>query len=195
MIPSMGGTEIGKYLEKYARLVPDGACIVEVGAWLGAGSYHLCKGAAANPNEPDVHLFDRWTASASEVEKAQKAGVRLIVGNSLKPFVEILLSQFEDLVHITMTQGEISEFKYFNGGAIGLYVDDACKRQPDFDHAMKVFKPSFIDGAIVVLMDFHFYRKKPELCYQRDYIAEHGEFEYIMDLPRTSAAVFRYSKI
>ncbi len=193
-IPSMGGALAGPILRQAASELPGECDIVEVGAWLGAGTFHLCEGAALNPNRPRITCFDRWCAATSEVIKAAAVGVHITAGQDLLPIIKRNLRGFEAKVQVDFRKCNINTIAPYSR-KIGLYVDDASKTKSLFDHAMAVFKPQFIEGATVVLMDFYYYRKKPEqpeLLYQHSYLEQSGQFMHLCDLPGTSAAVFRY---
>jgi len=193
----MGGTEIGDWLQDYASQVQSTNSIVEVGVWLGAGTYNLCKGVTEGNNAP-IYCYDRWTASKSESTKAKAYGLSVEPGSDLLQHVKSYLAPFEDTVDITFTKGEIFNLPTFAGPEIGLYIDDASKQPNVFNHVMNVFKPKFKDNAILVLMDFHFFEKhpdRPELRCQYEYMQKRPrEFEYIKRSKTTSTAVFRYHK-
>ena len=55
-IPSMGGNEIGSVLRDLARQAPADTSIVEVGAWLGAGTAQLALGVRERQRSSDVAL-------------------------------------------------------------------------------------------------------------------------------------------
>jgi hypothetical protein len=177
----MGGAEIGPWLEAWAREVPRGMAIVELGAWLGAGTQWLCKGAAKSGAE--VHCLDRWRANAEQVAYAARFGVTLRDGEDLRPRVAALVGD-----KATLHKGDL-KLMAWNGGPIGLYVDDASKRR--WLRAWGVFGRSFVAGVTrLVMMDFHF----PSASPQRSFFKRHASwFEMEADhVNGTSAAVFRY---
>jgi len=187
---SQGGVEIGEWLEAYAAAVVKGAAIVEVGCWLGAGTAQLALGAMESG--APIHVYDRWMATAAETEKAAAYGIHLALGENTLARVQTALSPFD--VEINYHRGDIREAKW-PGYPIGLYVDDATKIEPIWQHAMTIFRPHFVPGAILVLQDFHFDEKGGEQYgAQKKYMAEHGEeFELFADrMGGTTAAAFRY---
>lgn len=194
-IPSMGGTEIGEYLRKYASEIKKDQCIVEVGSWFGAGTYQLCQGVVSSRQYNDIHVYDRWTANKSEIEKAAKWGIKLQSGNDILPFVKKFLEEFSGAINISYNKQHIKTLKKFTGSKIGLYVDDASKRKELFDKSMSVFKPHFAKGCILILMDFYYFEHKSGddgLRYQINYMTGNKEFEFIQRIPNSVAAVYKY---
>jgi hypothetical protein len=194
-IPSMGGTEIGEYLRKYASEIKKDQCVVEVGSWFGAGTYQLCQGVVSSRQYNDIHVYDRWTANKSEIEKAEKWGIKLQSGDDILPYVKNFLSEFSDAINITYKKQHIKTLKKFTGGKIGLYVDDASKRKELFDKSMSVFKPHFAKGCILILMDFYYYEHKnfeAGLMYQKNYMLKSSDFEFIQRIPNSVAAIYKY---
>lgn len=177
MIPSMGGSEIGPWLEAWARDVPRDMAVVELGSWLGAGTRWLVKSGA------DVHCFDRWRATSEQVRYAATFGVVLRNGEDLRPRMVKAVGD-----KARLHQGDL-KLAAWRGGAIGLYVDDASKRR--WPRAWDVFGRSFAAGVTrLVMMDFHF----PSAAPQREFFARHASwFEMEADhINGTSAAAFRY---
>lgn len=191
-LPSQGGVEIGPWLDRLAQGVPEGAAIVELGCWLGGGTAHLALGSLLS--EAPVHTFDRWSATNQEVQKARRYGIALKENMDTLPLVQELLRPIP--AAITYHRCNIKEVEW-RGGRIGLFVDDATKVEPLWSHAMSVFKPHFIDGAMLVLMDYYFYESAGErYAAQKRYMADHAkEFTLIEErMAGTTAAVFRYRK-
>jgi hypothetical protein len=159
-IPSMGGTEIGAQLREAARRAPPKTSIVEVGSWLGAGTAQLALGL--REREPDsaigIHCYDRWEATEQEVEKAARMkNLSLHVGQDTLPWVMHMLRPFG--VPISFVKVDLRAATW-DGGPISIYIDDAAKTPPKFLHVLKTFGPHWIPGVtLVVLMDFHFWRK------------------------------------
>lgn len=143
MIPHMGGAKIAPWLKRYVEHVTPGRAIVEVGCWLGAVTQHLVGG---HP----VYVYDAFEATPSEVEKAQTFGLELKAGQNTLPLVK------EFVPGPWYIRGDIRDASYA-GPSIGLYIDDASKRQKLWDHSMSVFEPYFIPGETVLfLMDFDY---------------------------------------
>ncbi len=193
MIPSMGGTEIGPILRKYASQVKSGQAIVELGCWLGAGTRQLLDGVQQSGNGAVVHSFDKFRVSEQQRRKAAVHGVRL--KDSFKEFTSTFASDLASgclVVH----KGPIGR-TVWNGVRIGLHVDDACKRQTAFDQAIKIFSPSWVPNVtVLVLMDFWYFTKRsdPGLRYQYEWMEKHKDQFLSLAPPDsfTCTAVFRY---
>lgn len=189
--PSQGGVEIGPWLERLAAHVPPGAAIVEVGSWLGAGTAQLALGAMIS--KAPIHVYDRFQASAEEVEKAARFGVELMVGMDTLPLVMDNLAPFPG--DFTFHKSSI-KFMQWDQTPIGLYVDDATKVEPLWLQAMAVFKPHFIPGKThLVLMDYFFFEKAgPKYAAQYDFMKAHtNSFKLLEErLAGTTAATFLY---
>jgi len=183
MIPSMGGAEIADRLERYARDVPKDTAIVEFGAWLGAGTVPLARGAKASGAV--VHCYDRWMANAEQVEIAERFGVRLKEGESILPHFVENVSRVE--ADVRPHPGDLS-FISWQYGPIGLYVDDASKSR--WARAWGVFGKAFVAGVTrLVMMDFTFPSAKP----QREFMADNARMFSLEEMIQgTSVAVFRY---
>lgn len=189
--PSQGGVEIGPWLEQYAARLPAEAAIVEVGCWLGAGTAHLALGAMQS--HAAIYTHDRFMCVGEEKEKAGRFGVRLRGAQDTLPTVKAWLKPFP--VEIIYQKMSLRDLRW-EGGPIGLYVDDATKVEPLWLNAMGVFRRSFIPYRThLFLMDYHFDEKAGEKYgAQKRYMAAHGDsFELIEDrLAGTTCALFRY---
>ena len=193
-IPSQGGREIGYYLKDVAY--KSKGDIVEVGAWLGAGTAQLCLGAIDGGNNVTIHVYDRFTVNSTELKKAKKQGVNLKGIKDTLPIVKSYIDQFE--CDVKFYKKGIKSIKKYKGGKIGVYIDDASKRKENFDHVMKIFKPHFIHGeTIVILMDFFYYEwSEKGSDYQYNYMQDNPEFEFLCRIkPDKSAAAFIYKGI
>ena len=193
-IPHMEKQTVYDALHKYASNIKSDECIVEVGSWFGAGSYALCQGAISGRKYNDIHLYDQWTARKTEIDKALKFGIKLKDNENLLSYVQKNLSEFNKALDINYYRSKIQSIKKFSGNKIGLYVDDASKRKDNFDHVMKIFKPHFSKGAIIILMDFFYYETRNDngLRYQANYMTDNSEFEFVKRIPESFAAVYRY---
>jgi hypothetical protein len=190
-IPSMGGDQIQAFLERQAGLCR--SSVVEVGSWLGAGTVALARGSKSSGCE--LHVYDQWEATESEVEKARAFGLELCVGQNLLPLVEDLIRPIKP--ETKFYRGDLAAARY-NGRSIGLYVDDAAKRKHLFDKAMSAFAPHWEDGCVVVLMDFfHFEKAGAQYRYQFEVVERFSRHFERLDLPGsqgTSQAAFRYHR-
>ncbi|MFG5379689.1 hypothetical protein [Yoonia sp. R2-816] len=112
-IPSMGGRQIGAHLRQLAAQNAANSCIVEVGAWLGAGTAQLALGAEAAPVAPEIHVFDHFHASESKVTKAAAAGVQLEKGQDTRPVVERHLADLDATIYLH--KGKIKDITWDHG--------------------------------------------------------------------------------
>lgn len=144
--PHMGGVGISQWLREYAAAVPADQAIVETGCWLGGGTAQMALVAKC-----PIYVYDWWQASAAEVEKAARFGVKLKPKQDTLPMVEEALKPFG--ADITFAKGLIDQAKY-DGPPIGLFVNDAGKKK--LPRILKIFQKRFAPNAIVVLMDYHF---------------------------------------
>jgi hypothetical protein len=169
----MGAEKLAPWLTEYAQSVPSDRAIVEVGAWLGAGTRYLVR-----ENAP-LYVYDGFQANHSEVEKAAKFGVKLEFGQDTLPWVQAHLPQ-----GIHFIKGNLKQSRY-NGPEIGLYVDDASKAPKLWRHSMETFEPYFVKGSVIMLMDYHF----PPCTAQRQYARKWQVM--VEHIHGTSCAVFR----
>ena len=193
-IPSMGGNEIGSVLRDLARQAPADTSIVEVGAWLGAGTAQLALGVRERQRSSDValHSYDRWRADSSEIAKAARFGVRLALREDTLPRVRRTLEPFG--VPVEYHQGELLELGWKNG-PISVYVDDASKTPETFIHALLTFGPSWIPGTTVIaFMDYDYWKDSgiaEHRCQQMFVESNSNCFERLERFGRSNA-IFRY---
>ncbi|MEL6523553.1 MAG: hypothetical protein AAFQ66_21440, partial [Pseudomonadota bacterium] len=76
-IPSTGGRELGQALQEYVHQIPDGSAVVEVGAWLGAGTRQIAKALDARTTTHRLDLYGRFCATEAEVLRAANTGIHL----------------------------------------------------------------------------------------------------------------------
>lgn len=206
MIPSMGGRELGPIFNRYIKTMERGLDVVEIGAWLGAGTLELALSMCeyGHDRESALRVFDRFEADESQVVKAaglhqysanilvDNAGsvVKLNVGMDTLPIVKDFLHCFK---FVRFYKGEIGHVQY-QGNKIGVLVIDAVKRDPYFTAMMKKFEPYLADGAVVFLMDFYYHEKVKGAgteC-QGVYVEKSGRYVFLEHPPNLSCAVFRY---
>ena len=169
VIPHMGGVDIGPWLKAYAEKVPEGQSIVEVGCWLGGGTQYLT-------HDP-LYVYDRFSATKSEVSKALAQGVQLTQGQDTLPLVKRNLRK-----GINFIAGDIRHATY-DGPPIGMYVDDASKKQ--WAKVIRIFELHFAPNAVLFLQDYDY-----PMCHaQREYADKWRMVE--RRLAGTSCAVFR----
>lgn len=190
MIPSMGGTEIGPDLEKWASQCPENTNIVELGTWMGAGTKFLGEGA--QKSNATVWSFDRFVTRKGEPEKAKKYGIDLTVGQDT---IDIVRGNIGYHRNIKLVRRELYNVDWFQG-PISMYVDDACKRAPVFLHAIRTFSKHWIPGAIIVLMDFYWHKRhpnEPDAQIQPEFMERNKHrFEFLKDWPDLCCAAFKY---
>lgn len=198
-IPSMGGTDIGGWLYDTVAGVNEGGAVVECGSWLGASIAPVAQALADSDSDVEIHCYDRWQASASEVRKAREQGVTIDEGQDLLP---LFLDFVGDIYEPIITHKTDALDAEWGGGDIELYIDDMNKKPRQFKHAMETFGPHWIPGeTVVVLMDYQFYKdrdstieRRRDQC-QRDFIEAHpSAFESIIDFEGLSGVAFRYEK-
>lgn len=198
-IPSLGGQKIGALLRHLVAEMSPHHSIVEAGAWLGAGTWHLADAAASRVPSPPLHVYDRFQANKTEAERASAAGIPLEAGADTLDVVKRHISTVSTKVNFhkcDLTQCE------WNGDPVGLLVDDAAKQSKLFSALLTTFGPSFVPGeTVLVLMDFHYWKKHEtspnvdEYRAQADFMAAHTHaFQHMGDpnIRKTSTAVFRY---
>lgn len=192
VIPDMGASLISEMLEDSAA--KSRGSVVEVGSWLGAGTVALARGAAKSNNE--LWVYDRWRASADEVEKAEKQGVKIKEGQDLLPLVEGEVNKTG--ARVNYVKGDLLAASY-NGNEIGLYVDDAAKRQHLFTHVLKTFAPRWQDGATLILMDYYYYREAgPQFRFQHETVSRFPNHFVPIEVPnsdKSSHAAFIYTHV
>lgn len=196
--PEMGGASIGPWLTEYAA--DTSSDIVEIGTWLGAGTAHLALGARQSGAR--IHTFDRFEATDETVRKATPYGLNFALRDNTLPHVRAQLKPFG--ADIVFHKADLFDATW-SGAPIGVYVDDAAKGPQLWAHVMRTFAPSWVDGCLVVLMDYYYYRKwerqgvkskARKFRRQREFVeARPRQFEQIADqLAGRSNAVFRYHK-
>ena len=195
-IPSMGGKEIGPLLRDLASHAPADTSIVEVGAWLGAGTAQLALGIRDRRRPWDValHCYDRWQANRSEVDKASGFGVRLALLEDTLPRVRRTLEPFG--VPVEYHKGELLESGWKNG-PISVYVDDASKMPETFIHALRTFGPWWVPGTtLVVFMDYDYWKASgaAEHRCQKMFVESNGNCFERLERFDPGHAVFRYKE-
>lgn len=198
-IPSLGGQKIASVLRELVSNMKPQHSIVETGAWLGAGTWHLADASSLLDPSPTVHVYDRFEANKSEAERASMSGVPLQAGMDTIDVVKRHLRNVS--APVEFHKGDLFKCQW-NGSTIGLWVDDAAKKRKLFAHLLMTFGPSFVPGeTVLVLMDYHYWKKHRTSDYvddyraQADFIEAHPEsFEYLgdPDIRKTSTAIFRY---
>jgi hypothetical protein len=205
MIPSMGGREMGPAFNRFIEVMPYGLDVVEVGAWLGAGTYELATAMKEHGHSAStLHVYDWFIASRQCVGKAAgrhryRDGVavddlgkpiKLKVGQDTLPMVRRFLFDFP---FIRFYKGDINKLKY-NGKPIGVLVVDAAKREKSFVPMMAKLEPHLAPGAVVFFMDyyFHLYKRRAGTECQAAYVKASGKYTHLESHKNLCCAVFRY---
>jgi hypothetical protein len=201
----MGGRELGPVFNRYLETMEYGLDVVEVGAWLGAGTYELATAIREHGHdETTLHVYDRFEADKSQVIKAagrnrypagirldnQGAVIKLREKENTLPKVKKFLADFP---FIRFYKGEIGNLKY-TGKGIGVLVIDTMKRDPQFTALMKKLEPRLASGATVFFMDYFYHQKVKGVgteCQER-YTAKSGKYKLLEHPANLSCAVMRY---
>jgi hypothetical protein len=200
-IPSMGGRQIGPFLQRAAADVP--------GEW---PSWRLGPGWVRRPRNWRVVCTARrprlrCTAMTCSQQARWKSGVpgqRGFRSSSVRIRARSCRTLLAPLgVPVTLHRGNIIDATW-PGGEIGLYVDDAAKTPSAFYCALDTFAPGWVPGrTTVVLMDYTFYtrldspRARRRHRVQEDFVTRHAECFERLDVPEfegMSCAAFRYVK-
>jgi len=205
MIPSMGGRELGPVFNRHIETMEYGLDVVEVGAWLGAGTFELATAIREHGHdETTLHVYDRFEADKGQVIKAagrnrypagirldnKSAVVKLRTNQDTLPTVKRFLAGFP---FVRFHKGEIGNLKY-SGKKIGVLVIDAIKRDPHFTILMKKLEPHLAPGAVVFFMDFWYYKKVPASgtdCQGR-YVKKSGRYKELENPANLSCSVWRF---
>lgn len=164
-IPTKGAELIANQLYEAGKAAKNP--IVEVGSWLGGGTYHLARGAEQGNNVP-IYVYDRFTIQKNEVRWADNQGVDIASGTDTMDIV----SENVGYDNLYLIKTNVLNIEWC-GRAIDVYVDDAGKRTHEFRYKMKQFESHFIRGQTkCFFMDCLFWKKtgSPKHKYQYDYV-------------------------
>jgi len=213
MIPSMGGREMGPVYARYIETMPYGLDVVEVGAWLGAGTYELAAAMRDNghtrtnggaKDESSLHCYDWFVATKQCIGKAAGVhkyrpgiavdglgdSIKLTAGQDTLPLVRKYLYEFP---FIQFHKGDINNLEY-SGHKIGVLVVDAAKRGPSFRRLMAKLEPHLVTGATVFFMDYWFDLYKPGAgtsC-QAEYVKASGKYTHLKSYKELCCEVMVY---
>jgi hypothetical protein len=205
MIPSMGGREMGPVYNRFIEAMPDGLDVVEVGAWLGAGTYELASAMNDHGHsQSTLHVYDRFEADKKGVAKAKGAykycagidldglgsPIRLKVGRDTLPIIRGFLDPFP---FVRFYKGNVNALAY-TGKPIGVLVVDAAKTGKIFRHLMASLEPHLAHGAVVFFMDFwfHLYRKATGTVCQAEYVKQSGKYQHLESCKSLCCEVMRF---
>ena len=187
-IPELGGggRTCGDRLIELAAAVPSGQAIVEIGPWLGSASAYLALGMMHGKYGVSLYAFDTWQIDEHWQRKARIHNeIDFQIGTDLEMIWQLNMEPFP--VKCFSCKGDVHRAKW-NGEPIGLLVDDISNTKSLINSTMRIFGPSIIPGAKVVLMDWQFF-----LGPQEEFMRNNCDaFAYEECLPRPSmAAIFR----
>lgn len=132
---------------KLAVEYADKGAIVELGAWLGAGTEAIALGIRDSGSHNKVHSYDRFRWDPRT--HAPKAG-GLTVTDLYKTYKANLGPLME---FVEPHKGEIESYVW-SGDPIALMICDAPKRLKPVAHVLAVFGPSLMPGATMAWQDF-----------------------------------------
>jgi hypothetical protein len=188
-IPHMGAADIGKKLIDHAAEVKNNHYIVECGVWMGSGTAFLAIGAG---KEKKIFCYDHFLTNSNEIEKLKKHDIEVEYGIDTLPMVAKNLKPFDAKIYYH--KNDLLKFEWI-GKPIGLYVDDVSKRNPYWTHVVKTFFPHLVVGAVVILMDFHFYKKTGKKSHKTQLIWMNKHKDYFEKIWESECkAAFRLKK-
>lgn len=149
----IGGKDIGRDLTALAQAVKPGQAIVDLGPFLGSTTAYLALGAVPGVS---IHAYDLWDASKAKMRaKAARNGVKLA-----DDFLPMYLDNVRPFgVPVVPHRQSISEATW-DGGPIGLVVDDIGSNIACTLHMFSAFGPHLMIGARIVFMDFYWFERK-----------------------------------
>jgi hypothetical protein len=136
-----------EYYYSLARENAGKGAIVELGAWLGAGTEAIAKGIRDSGIKNRVHSYDRFRWDPRT--HGPKAG-GLKVTDLYKTYKANL---GELLAFVEPHKGEIEDYLW-DETPISLMICDAPKRLKPVAHVLSAFGPSLLPGAIMAWQDF-----------------------------------------
>jgi hypothetical protein len=196
-IPSMGGKELADSFNRYIAEMPNGLDVIEIGAWLGAGTSQMALALIRNgKDKSSMYIYDRFKITKSEREKAEKQGLIIKAGKDSLSHVKKTLAPFAKYVPMYFKKTDAHKATYKGKKKIGLFVLDTAKRGEQFDAVIKHFKKHFIPGVtICFFMDYYYYlhREDESLKHQKDAIESSGKYTEIETNKKLSVSIQRYT--
>lgn len=156
-------------LAQLASELQAGSWVVECGTYMGANIQLISD---ALPDIPLVfHAFDYFLPNAQEVKRAAEQGLKLEAHKDCRSVVRQLLAlppQHEVYLH----QGPLLHASW-DGTPIDLFLLDAAKLNPSFQHVIDTFQPAWKAGARVCLLDAYYREDDSKRDCQRKWLREH----------------------
>jgi len=159
-IPSQGGRQLGEDFDKYVSLMDNGLSIVEMGAWLGAGTAQIAYSMQKyGKDKSTLYCIDSFLVHGRELEKAKNQGLMVKHHQDTLSIVKNYLSELSENVNIEFHKMNVMTYKH-TGEKIGVYVLDCAKKDPTFTTLITKMEKYFIPGkTIVFFMDYYYYKK------------------------------------
>jgi hypothetical protein len=181
--------------ECFYRLAKEGASkgeVVELGAWLGAGSAWIAAGVRDSGVPTKAKVYDRFEAKGNHAVKVdhwrKNHGVDQIARGT--PFEQFRANLGPLLQYVEPTRAEIGGIKW-NGGPVSVLICDAPKRVREISAVLTTFRKALKPGSVMAWQDFcHFPSYEIPACLYR--LRDHLEFVEAV-VPGTTM-VFRVTK-
>lgn len=144
------------FLARFA-LKGEGA-IVDAGAFIGSSGFCFASGLARNPHvfkgRNIIHSFDRFWVAEDYVGQSIRDSVRPIkAGERFRDIFDWQIGMFKE--YFVVHEGDMLEQKW-EGGRIDLLFIDIAKTAELNAHLIKIFFPSLIPGAsLLIHQDFY----------------------------------------
>jgi len=191
-----GGRSIQEDLIDAAYRVESGDCIIDLGSYLGSSVLFEAVGIGISKSDVKIYAYDRWKLDDGMNRKAKNH-----LGKFYKDgtdFKWAFLEKIKPVKHLVVpVQAHVLDISW-EGGKIGLYVDDIGVGKMRVDHLMKTFSPYFIPGkTILFICDYYNYEKSPRTkehsFYQSKFFNKNDKvFKFIKRVKGSITAMFLY---
>lgn len=191
-----GGKSIKNYLIEYARGVKSGQAIIDIGPYMGSTTAYLAIGVMQSGHDVEINSFDKFIMYPDMRRKANDFnGIEFkdnecfidLYKYNIKPFDEYVFVRKCDCLDIE-----------WNGGEVGLLVDDISNGKDRTDHLFKTFSQSFIKNeTFIFLMDYYYhesFKNKFRYCkYANDFMVKNSSvFQFVKRIEGSRTAIFKY---
>jgi hypothetical protein len=165
--------------ECFYRLAKEGAgkgAVVELGAWLGAGTAWIAAGVRDSGADAKAKVYDRFDAKANHAVKVkhwcENHDVdKVAVGT---PFEQFRANLGPLLQYVEPSKCEIGGIKWLNG-PVSVLICDAPKRVREISSVLTTFREALKPDSIMAWQDFcHFPSYEIPACLYR--LRDHIEF-------------------
>jgi hypothetical protein len=181
--------------ECFYRLAKEGAGkgeVVELGAWLGAGSAWIAAGVRDSGVDRKAKVYDRFEAKGNHAVKVEhwrkNHGVNEVAEGT--PLEQFRINLGPLLQYVEPTRAEIGGIKW-SGGPVSVLICDAPKRVREISAVLTAFRKALQPGSVMAWQDFcHFPSYEIPACLYR--LRDHIEFVEAV-VPGTTM-VFRVTK-